>query len=120
MKRFDLSASTGVATDSAIAITGVGLCVLSLVLTISMPRTWAVLVISLLVHSVSAVTKVYNANTKYYPLISSILVGKLLRFKELNIIEEKELRVNPIFLLFVLHRSRRGLWFYSVSRKRTF
>ncbi|XP_062578487.1 uncharacterized protein LOC134240411 [Saccostrea cucullata] len=66
---------TGIGGESAVAITSVGLCVLSLVVTFSMPRTWTVLVVCLLIHSISIITKVYNAEARYYPLVSSVLVG---------------------------------------------
>ncbi|XP_061181070.1 uncharacterized protein LOC133189688 [Saccostrea echinata] len=67
--------ATGIDGDSAVAIISIGLCALSLVVTFSMPRTWTVLVSFLMVHSVSIITKVYNAEAKYYPLVSSVLVG---------------------------------------------
>ena len=66
----------GSATHSAMAVTSVGLCSLSLAMTISMPKIWVLQEVSILSLSISLTTDVFNADTKYFALVVSMLLGK--------------------------------------------
>lgn len=66
----------GSATHVAMAVTSVGLCSLSLAMTISMPKIWILQEVSILSLSISLTTDVFNADTKYFALVVSMLLGK--------------------------------------------
>lgn len=66
----------GSATHVAVAVTSVGLCSLSLAMTISMPKIWVLQEVSILSLSISLTTDVFNADTKYFALVVSMLLGK--------------------------------------------
>lgn len=66
----------GSATHVAMAVTSVGLCSLSLAMTISMPKIWVLQEVSILSLSISLTTDVFNADTKYFALVVSMLLGK--------------------------------------------
>ena len=66
----------GSATHVAMAVTSVGLCSLSFAMTISMPKIWILQEVSILSLSISLTTDVFNADTKYFALVVSMLLGK--------------------------------------------
>lgn len=67
--------ATGIAISSSLAIISVGLCVLSLLLSITMAKIFTVLELAILLHSISFTTHMFNADTKYFPMVSSIFLG---------------------------------------------